>query len=184
MTMYTPMTTASCQFARNGQPDRTGEQHDGHAVRDVDRQNSGRDGPEALGGVSAVGLDVHRVVDEVDARRRHAEHDERERDGQQHVAFGDRPGRERRRQHQDVLDPLAWADRLDDAGGQGLRGSADRTAGSSLISLHISVRLGFFDPASCRRGRGPECRSGEHVGRVVNSQDQAREQHRRDQHRR
>ena len=159
---------------------RHGQQHGEH-VGQRGGHHACRDRTEPLGRVLAVRLDVARVVDQVDRRRRETEHHERDTDLDQHVAVVvhdvTAEGGHRRGEHQQVLHPLARPDRLDDPGEQVLR-RADDGRGFLTHRGHVS-----FDPNGTYGlgDDGADHHPGEDVGRVVHTKNQAGQRHRRHQ---
>ena len=102
------MTSASSGRASERQRDRDGL---ARTTAPDDRacapRLAGRDRPEALRGVHAVGVDVERVVQVVGAARGEAEADERDRGVEQRPRVrSSTPGRARCGEHEHVLDPL------------------------------------------------------------------------------
>jgi hypothetical protein len=100
------------------QPDRGGQEHDGEGQGQPDRHHPAGDRAQPLGRVVPVGGRVDGVVEEVGARRGHAEdaeggHAVPEHGPVQEVARGAR-GHE----HQQVLDPLAGSAQPDETAGE------------------------------------------------------------------
>ena len=90
--------------AREAETDQ--RQHDAGDPGRGDAQLTGRDRPEALGGVEPVGVDVEQVVPEVDAAGGEAERHERDDREDQFVALIEDAGGAGRGEHEDVLQPL------------------------------------------------------------------------------
>jgi hypothetical protein len=86
--------------------------HRGHR----DAELPGRDGAEPLLRVEAVLLDVPDVIEQVDRGADQAEGDEGERHPAQHVGAEQPAGGQRRQDDEEVLHPLAWAERSDGGG--------------------------------------------------------------------
>ena len=95
-------------------------------------------------------------------------------------------------EHQDVLHPLPWADRLDEPGGEVLRRARDRTC---RFFAHLRCALcrtlsrdahALLQPGRRRRrplrDDRPDRHAGEHIARVVHAEHQAGQRHRRHQH--
>src|SRR5699024_1875479 len=108
---------------QEGQAQGCDDEDHGHGVREADGQDTCGDRAEALGGVGAVGFDVAGIVDQVDGGGREAEDDEGEGDVEKRALVEDGVGTrgQGRGEHEDVLDPLLGAQRLDHAVGEVLR---------------------------------------------------------------
>ena len=123
----------SCQLASRLSADRGGEQHDGDGEREPHGHDARGDRAAPLRGVGAVGGDVVGVVDEVDARRGERERHERDDQVQRHPAAEQHPARERRGEHQDVLDPLLGPHRLEHAARDAPAGVRRAGAGAGAV---------------------------------------------------
>ena len=175
-------TSASCQPGeRTTARSPATTEHDAADDRGLHRDLAGRDRPEPLGRVAAIGLDVERVVEVVGAARGEAEAHERDRGvWNSAVALGEHAGRARRRDDEHVLDPLLrprQAQRARDARcsgatscgaaarGDGARASAsvtvtsDRPAAAQISSGSCSMSSTSSLEASA--GTPPRMRSSE-----------------------
>ena len=132
---------------QRGLPQRPGDEgHDGEDDRQRDRPTDAqlprRDGPEPLARVRPVGLDVARVVDQVDRAGDQAEQDERDPGADEGgaadlLARGQHGG-----QDEDVLDPLPRAHGAQPRGARGRRagvGGADE-GGHQRTPRRVAVR--------------------------------------------
>ena len=108
------MARAGCYQVPEGQA--ADAQDDRHHRGHRHAQLAGRDGPEPLPGVEAVLLDVPDVVQQVDRGADQAEGDEGERHAAQHLGPEQPSGGQRSQDDEEVLHPLAWAERSDRGG--------------------------------------------------------------------
>ncbi len=105
---------------QEGHRQRGDREHHCRAVGQPRRHHARRDGPEPLGRMLAIRLDVAGVIDQIHRRRGQRERDERDGDLDRDLApvVGDVAAErgDRRDEHEQVLHPLAGPGRLDQAG--------------------------------------------------------------------
>ena len=170
------MTSGKRQFGEERRRDAAEQEHDADDPRRRDRDRAGGDRPEPLLLVTAVRVDVERVVQEVGTAGGEGEGDEGNDGVEDHGALAEDPGRGRRRDDEDVLDPLLGPGgpdqpgrerprlgiraRIDPGGQRGRIGHRGILPVGSLGSIRmLDVLPGF--------GRGPGEHALGHDGRLV-----------------
>src|SRR5450432_1004050 len=76
---------------------------------------------EELRRMQRVGLPIGEIVEDVDHRCRHAEHQRAEQREQSRALAGEQPGEDERRQNEEILDPVPGSQQLDEGHRSGAR---------------------------------------------------------------
>jgi hypothetical protein len=121
-----------CELAaveRRGQRERRQHESRRHRLGRAHAHQTGGNRPVALGGMPPVGVDVEGVVQEVGAAGSQTEGPERRQRARQLVGLGQHPGGAGRREHEQVLDPLAGSSRAQQAEGERRRSGGRSVAG-------------------------------------------------------